>query len=381
MGIDVLPPDVNASGHDFVVSEGSIRFGLDAVKNVGQAAVDAVIAAREQGGPFNSIWDFCERVDCRAVNKKATESLVKCGALDSTGASRRGMLEVLGHAQAAGQTMQQDAQLGQGSIFDLDGGAAGGQVAAVEPSGSRPVPALPDDRAERGAMEKETLGLFISSHPLKDVRPALVSRADCSLADLAARRDGEWVTVGGVVTECKRIRTKRGDPMMFATLDDLEAQVEMLVFNSAYASNADKVATDRVLLVRGRVDHKEGGETKLVAQEVEVFEPTPAELERARAGSASSPGPRHLVLRLDPDVSDGFLDELRDVVASFPGDHEIWLEIGARTLVLGPDYRVAATSACQAELAALAGVASPFAEEPVGRTAAEAAGPAAAEAL
>ncbi len=122
MGIEVLPPDVNESGHDFVASEGRIRFGLDAVKNVGSAAVDAVIAAREEDGPYRSIWDFCERVDCRAVNRKAIESLVKCGALDSTGATRRGMLEVLAHAQAAGQKAQQDAQLGQGSIFDLGGG-------------------------------------------------------------------------------------------------------------------------------------------------------------------------------------------------------------------------------------------------------------------
>ncbi|MBA2256673.1 MAG: DNA polymerase III subunit alpha, partial [Thermoleophilaceae bacterium] len=362
MAIEVLPPDVNESGHDFVAGEGCIRFGLDAVKNVGSAAVDAVIAAREEGGPFRSIWDFCERADSRAVNRKAIESLVRCGALDSTGASRSGMLEVLAQAQGAGQQAQQDAQLGQGSIFDLDGaGAAGGPATAGSAqSVVRPVPALPDDRKERGAMEKETLGLFLSSHPLKEVRPALRVRVDCSIAELERKRDGEWVTVGGVIAECKRIRTKRGDPMMFATLDDLEGQVEMLVFNSAYASNADKVEVDRVVLVRGRVDHKEAGETKLVAQEVEIFEPTPEELERARTGPApSAPEDRYFTLRLDADVADGFLDELRDVVATFPGDHELRLEIGPRTLALGPDYRVAATSACRADLAALVGVAAP----------------------
>src|ERR671938_523821 len=133
MGIDVLPPDVNASDHDFVVTGGQIRFGLDAVKNVGPAAVDAVLEAREEGGPFTSIWDFCERVDCRAVNKKAIESLVKCGALDSTGASRRGMLEVLGDAQASGQKSQHDALLGQGSIFDL-GDPSEPAVGAAAPS-------------------------------------------------------------------------------------------------------------------------------------------------------------------------------------------------------------------------------------------------------
>src|SRR5437763_3967304 len=131
MGVQVLPPDVNESGHDFVVVDGNIRFGLVAVKNVGAAAVDAVIAAREKDGPFTSLWDFCERVDCRAVNKKAIESLVRCGALDSTGATRRGMLAVLPDAQARGQTHQQDALLGQGSIFDGLNDSSPGAPAAV----------------------------------------------------------------------------------------------------------------------------------------------------------------------------------------------------------------------------------------------------------
>ena len=121
MGIEVLPPDVNSSEHSFTVSGNSIRFGLDAVKNVGHQAVDVIMAARERGGPFESIWDFCDRVDARAVNKRAIECLVKCGALDSTGASRRGMLEVLPAAQASGQKAQDDALRGQGSIFDFGG--------------------------------------------------------------------------------------------------------------------------------------------------------------------------------------------------------------------------------------------------------------------
>ena len=128
MGIEVLPPDVNSSDHSFVVSENAIRFGLDAVKNVGHAAVEAILRAREDA-PIASIWDFCERVDSRAVNKRAIECLIKCGALDSTGATRKGMLEALPAAQSAGQKAQEDAQLGQGSIFDFgdDGGGRGGR--------------------------------------------------------------------------------------------------------------------------------------------------------------------------------------------------------------------------------------------------------------
>ena len=346
MGIEVLPPDVNASDHDFVVAEGCIRFGLDAVKNVGSAAVGAIIRAREKDGHFGSIWDFCRRVDSRAVNKKAIESLVKCGALDSTGATRRGMLEVLQHAQAAGGKAQLDAQLGQGSFFDMGGSSS-------EPEPELPVPPLPDDRESKGAMEKETLGLFLSSHPLKEVRPALRARVDCSLAELRGKKDGEWVTVGGVIAECKRIRTKKGDPMMFATLDDLEGQVEMLVFNSSYAENEGKVAVDAVVLVRGRVDHKEQGETKLIAQEVERFQASAEEVAKALEESVAEPLIQRLTLQVAGDVPPSFLEDLKTVVQHHPGDYELMLLVGERSLRLGESFRVAATAGCRAELGAL----------------------------
>ena len=360
MGIDVLPPDVNESGHDFVVSHGAgtsprgdIRFGLDAVKNVGSAAVDAICTAREEGGRFTSIWDFCRRVDCRAVNKKAIEALVKCGALDSTGATRTGMLSVLEQAQGAGQKSQQDALLGQSSIFDLEEPAPGGAPSAGAPE--LPVPPLEDERPQLNAWEKETLGLFLSSHPLKEVRAALRAKVECSLADLRERRDGESVTVGGMVTECKRIRTRKGDPMMFATLDDLEGSVEMLVFNSAYAANAEKVETDGVVLVRGRVDHKEAGEVKLIAQDVEPFRPSAEEVAAAAAIEAAEPALKRLALDVAPGVPESFLEELQEVVKGFPGEFELVLRVGDRRLLLGPEYRVSADTACRAELSALPG--------------------------
>ena len=170
-------------------------------------------------------------MDARAVNKKAIEALIKCGALGSTGATRKGMLEVLEQAQAAGQKAQQDALIGQGSIFDLQ--EAAGRAAA--PPGRRsagrspgwagpvhpPIPAEEFDQPELLAAEKEAIGLFVSAHPLKPLREALRARVDCPLSALAERRDKDLVTVGGIITEAKRIRTRNGDPMMFATLDDL----------------------------------------------------------------------------------------------------------------------------------------------------------------
>jgi DNA polymerase III subunit alpha len=361
MGIEVLPPDVNLSGHDFVVVEGNIRFGLDAVKNVGAAAVDAIIEARESGGPFSSIWDFCERVDCRAVNKKAIESLIKCGALDSTGASRNGMLQVLPDAQGAGQQVQQDALLGQGSIFDLgEPSPAGGGGAGSSFLGPQhpPVPSVPDERIERGAMEKETLGLFLSSHPLKEVRAALRARVECSLAELEKKKDGDWVTVGGTITESKKIRTKKGEPMMFATLDDLEGSVEMLVFNSAYANNADKIGDDKVLIVRGRVDHKEQGETKLVVQEVEIFEPSHEEVEEAKQSAAleAAAPPKRVTVAVSGELPAHFIEDFKELVHHHRGEYEVMVRIGERSLLLGPDYRVADTPTFRSELTALTGV-------------------------
>jgi DNA polymerase-3 subunit alpha len=357
MGIEVLPPDVDESGHNFEVRERNIRFGLDAVKNVGAAAVDAIVAAREDAGPFASLWDFCRRVDARTVNKKAIEALIKCGALDSTGATRSGMLSVLEQAQGAGQKVQQDALVGQSSIFELEEPDAGGGAQSAHQD--LPVPALPDERPQLNAWEKETLGLFLSSHPLKEVRHALRRKVDCSIAELADRRDQEWVTVGGIVTECKRIRTRKGDPMLFATLDDLEGQVELLVFAKVYADNADAVEVDRVITVRARVDKKEAGEVKLVAQEVEAFEPTPEEVERAAAEAAAepvAPTPKRLTLAIAAEAPESLLEELKHVVEGFPGDHELLLEVGKRRLRLGDGYRISADTACRAELTALPGV-------------------------
>jgi DNA polymerase-3 subunit alpha len=324
------------------------------VKGLGYQAVEAIIRARDEDGPFTSVWDFCRRVDCQSVNKKASESLVKCGAFDSLEGTRTGMMEALPRAQSAGQQAQDDARSGQSSFFDLDGGGTEDAAAHQDP----PIVSLEDDRKQLNEWEKETLGLFLSSHPLKEVRPALRARVDCSLADLRDKQkypDGASVTVGGMIAECKRIRTKKGDPMMFATLDDLEGQVELLVFNSAYAANADKVDLDKIVIVRGRVDHKEEGETKLVAQDVEAFEPTPEEVLQAAELATHEPVVRRLNIQVSPDVPDTFLEDLREVVSHHRGDHELLLTVGERQLLLGPEFRVSADGACRAELAGLTG--------------------------
>ena len=159
-----------------------------------------------------------------------------------------------------------------------------------------------------------------------------------------------------MISEAKRIRTKKGEPMLFATLDDLEAQVEMLVFNSAYAANSEKVDVDKVVIVRGRVDHKEQGETKLVAQDIEVFDPTHEEVEAARAAAIPSGPPPRVTLKLAPSIPASFLDDLKELAVHNRGDHELALLVGDRTLILGEQYRVA-PARFRADLDGLAGAA------------------------
>jgi DNA polymerase-3 subunit alpha len=356
MGIKVLPPDVNTSEHGFVVSGNSIRFGLDAVKNVGHIAVQAILDAREEGGGFTSIWDFCERVDTRAVNKRAVECLVKCGALDSTGSSRKGMLHALPHATSFGQKAQEDTRMGQGSIFDLGGGKA---EAEGRPGHHPPIAADEFNKRELLRLEKETLGTYLSSHPLSEVKEALRARVDCPLSGLESKADGSIVTVGGIVTESKRIRTKRGDPMMFATLDDVEGQVEMLILGQVFAESGEHVAPDAVLVVRGRLDHKERGDSKLLVQEIEVFQPTEDEVARARAARDLGP----VLLRVDAtQFGPSLIEELKAIFHHNPGEIEVELEMetrdGTRRLRFGTDYRVRPSAALDAELDALLGAGS-----------------------
>jgi DNA polymerase III subunit alpha len=377
MGIAILPPDVNLSDHEFVVVEGNIRFGLDAVKGVGYQAVEAIKRAREPDPahptpghqatprPFTSLFDFCERVDNRAVNKKAIEALIKCGAFGSTNAPRKGMLAVLEHAQAAGSKAQQDALIGQGSIFDLGeadmAATTGGADNAFAGPSHAPIPGEEFDRTEMLAAEKESLGLFISAHPLKEVGPALRAKSDSTLAELSDRRDGDWVTVGGIVTQFKKIKTKKGDMMAFATIYDLEASVEIVVFGKVLDACGNALEADSVVLVRGKVDHKDRDKTCLIAQQVESFAPSEQEVLKAQM-QAAKPAltPAALRLRLDATALPATaLGELKDLLAGFPGESDVVIEVastvGRRRLKLGPSFRVARSASLHAELDSLLG--------------------------
>jgi DNA polymerase-3 subunit alpha len=319
MGIEVLPPDVNSSQSDFAVVEGKIRFGLTAVKNVGDSAARAIVAARNEGGAFASLWDFTERVDPTVANKRALESLIKCGALDSTGATRKGMLDALESALSYGSRAHGDRLMGQDSLF-------GGDERLEHP----PIGAEEFDKNELLALEKEALGLYVSEHPLHAIKDTLRRKTDATLAEVERRRDGEVVTVGGIVGSVKQLTTKKGEPMVFLRLDDVTGGTEVVVFNSVYAASRDLCVADRILVVKGRVDHKQEGETKLIAMEVLPFEAIP---ER-----------REVRLRVDARTARaGLIGELADLLGRYPGEAPVIVALetstALKTLEL-PKHRV-----------------------------------------
>jgi DNA polymerase-3 subunit alpha len=219
-----------------------------------------------------------------------------------------------------------------------------------------PIPAQEFEQAELLAGEKEAIGLFVSAHPLKPLRDALRARVDCQIAALPERRDKDTVTVGGIITETKRIRTRTGDPMMFATLDDLGGSVEILVFGKALADHEQALAVDTVVLVKGRVDHKEAGKTCLVVQSVQLFAPSEHEIERARAeATARATPPQPVHVRVDAAaLSRSAIDDLKQALGDYPGAAEVVLDIdtsaGTRRLRLGKEYRVTHTPTLLAEL-------------------------------
>jgi DNA polymerase III subunit alpha len=336
MGIEVLPPDVNESNVDFAVVGGKIRFGLNAVKGVGEGAARMLITAREEGGPFESIWDFTERVDPSVSNKRVLEALVKCGALPG---SRKGMLSVLEQAVAWGQKQQADRLAGQGSIFDL---------APVEEERPRHHPATPTDEFEKAEllrMEKEVLGLYVSEHPLSGVRDQLRRKVDATIGELERRRDGEVTTIGGIVAALRHQTTKRGDAMVFLRLEDVTGGVETVVFNSTYDKARELCTTDRILIVKGRIDRKEG-ETKFVAMDIAAFEAVPEK--------------REVRLRIDATkAAAGLIRELATLLKDFPGESPVYADLitsqGKKVYAFGPQFKVQPAPDFYAEVKMLLG--------------------------
>ncbi len=321
-----------------------IRFGLAAIKNVGEGAVEAVLAVRRESGPFHSLFDFCDRVDLRAVNRRVVESLVKSGSFDSTDPRRSALFAAIERATEAGQKRQRDREAGQSSLFGMLGGG-GEKQAAPE----RIPDAPPWSEAERLLFEKESLGFFISGHPLERFREEIAQWASATTGTLAQAPASGEVAVGGIVTALRLIKTKKGDRMASFLLEDLEGSVETLVFPEAYKKAGGRLVDDQVVLVKGRAEILDDGRAKLLASEV-------LPLEQAKLAEA-----RYVTIRVSVAAWDREKGErLRDILAAHRGDCPVTLELvrpGSWEAALAPSayYRVRPDCVLREEVEALLG--------------------------
>jgi DNA polymerase-3 subunit alpha len=272
MGVEVKPPDVNGSSVQFSVYEQTIRFGLAAIKNVGEAAMESILETRAADGPFTTLDDFCARVDLRLINRRVVESLIKAGAFDSIGVARAQLLATLDAAMESGQRQQRDRAEGQSSFFDLiPAGPAPTRVAEA-------AAILEWDDDQRLAFEKEVLGFYVSGHPLARFKALVESLGITPSSELATRAAGSRVLLFGQVASLREIPTKSGNRMAFATIEDTDGTVDITIFPESFKAAAAHLRSRDALLVRGRVDDTDKGRVVL-AEEVRL-------LEHALAGGA-----------------------------------------------------------------------------------------------
>lgn len=302
MGIEVLPPAINTSGLDFTIEMrapdaplpmgqdphigyrftiprgAAIRFGLGAIKNVGEGPVETIIAARATGGPFTSLGDLCQRVDLRRVTRRPLECLIKAGALDDFG-ERAQLLEAIDAMLAESGAAHDARDVGQLSIFDLFSGAGvGASTITIH------LPKVGAAKArQRLNWEKELLGVYVSSHPLHQVAVDIDDLVTCACGAVDATLAGAAVTLIGMLSDVKQIITKKGDPMGFATLEDLAGAVELTIFPRTYAEVRERLVVEKVVMVRGKVDAREGGRVSVLVDTIQDY------VDRATAASIGQP--------------------------------------------------------------------------------------------
>jgi DNA polymerase-3 subunit alpha len=260
MGIRVLPPDVNSSDWSFTPDGEAIRFGLGAIKSIGQSAVESIIAARREAGPFTSMYDFCERVDLSAVNRRMIESLIKAGALDSLAPIRSQLFAAVEGAMESGQKAWRDRQSGQGGLF--------GEVLEEQPQ-ERPLPQVPEwPDQQKLTGEKEVLGFYVTGHPLEQYRDKVAELATHASDTLEGLERGVEVSMCGILTSIQRRRNKEGKVWASMQLEDLNGSIEAVLFTTNYDRLAQQLVEDQAVLVKGLVLPDESGPPKVSIQDI-----------------------------------------------------------------------------------------------------------------
>jgi DNA polymerase III subunit alpha len=350
MGIQVLPPDVNQSSGPFTPVGKDIRFGLAAVRNVGHNVVEAIVRCRS-GSAGNSegyadFYDFLSKVDAVACNKKTVESLIKAGAFDSMGHSRKGLLAVHAEAIDAYADVKRNEAAGQFDLFGAFGDTAGGSSATVA------MPPIGDgewDKRDKLAFEREMLGLYVSDHPLAGLEQVLSNAADTTIASLnedGSVPDGQVVTLAGILTGVQRRITKQGRAWASATLEDLAGGVETLFFPNTYEVIGQYIAEDAIVIVKGRVDRRDDT-PRIMAMDMSL--PDISHNPDSKPITLTMP-----ITRCTPPL----VSELKEILVSHPGDAEVHVHLmnGSRTTVMRlGGFKVAPTPALRADLKTILG--------------------------
>jgi len=343
--IKVLPPDVNSSGSDFTAVGQTIRFGLSAVRNVGSAAIKAIIEGRNKKGKFASITDFCERVDLSVINKRCMESLIKAGAFDYLNYKRGGLLLVFEQIMERGDRRQKDVEKGQFSLFDDQNDEKDSFFAE----------SVPDKQLDKGQMlayEKEMLGLYVSGHPLKGLENELRQNSYISLLELKEEKDGSVKSVACMISHIRMITTKKGDLMAFVELEDMGASLEVIVFPSLFKKHKDLLDEDKIISVKGRLDKKEN-ESKLIAMELN-------DIKNGNKKVQSVNVEKILLIRINSShCSQANINRLKDILRSNPGQMPVFVELAENDsltrIKIGPDFKVSKHNRLISELKELLG--------------------------
>jgi len=312
MGIKVLGPDVNESEKNFTPRQKTIRFGMAGIKNVGEALVESIVAEREKNGPFKSFEDFCQRVDLSVLNSRALECLIKVGAFDSIGHRRSQLLDCAEQCISLAQAKAKEKERGQSSLFDAF--ASGDE--GPEEMQSVPLRDIPEiDEKLRLQFEKELIGYFVSGHPLEAYEPDIMCFADFPISKINQAEDGQYATIVGMITKVTPKVDRNGGNMAFVEVSDINATIEVVFFSRSYDNVRQFIAIDNVVMVRGKIQDREGIK-KMLGNDVTAVE------------TMRDKRTQSLEIRLDYAAArNGLMDKLAALLRSEPGEKPVSLVI------------------------------------------------------
>jgi DNA polymerase-3 subunit alpha len=341
MKLNILPPDINRCEYHFVpVDDGTIFYGLGAIKGLGEAAIDTILGERNQGGAFKDLFDFCQRIDLRKVNRRVLESLIKAGALDGLGTHRAALMVSLNKALAVADQQTRDRDAGQVDIF-------GNAVTPAEIHVYEITAEWSEEQRLEG--EKETLGLYLTGHPIARYAEELKRITDATIAELKPTTDST-IVVAGLVVASRTMQTRRGDRMAFVTLDDRTGRLELAVFSDLYAQSRELLAKDTLLVVEGQVSMDEySGGFKMSAEKL-------YNMDQARAAFS-----RRLVIEVTAEqAGNGFVEELKEILSPVAqGKCPVYLHYHGQQaeaeIALGDEWKISPTNTLLERLSRLAG--------------------------